>query len=123
MTDQLPYWIALSTVPGIGPARMRKLLDYFGNAEEAWGATCAGLLEAGLDTKTTEALTTARRDADLDTEITARKCAISPAKPIWHLRRFLRTASMCSQVARTGRHACGTLRPARRCAHSPTLSL
>jgi hypothetical protein len=26
MTDQLPYWIALSKVPGIGPARMRLLL-------------------------------------------------------------------------------------------------
>src|SRR5438552_5443508 len=69
MTDQTPYWIALSKVPGIGPARMRLLLDYFESPEQAWGATYADLLEAGLDAKTTEALAAARRDADLDTEM------------------------------------------------------
>src|SRR5919204_5086741 len=69
VAEQTAYWVALSTVPGIGPARMRKLLDYFGNAEEAWSATYGDLLQAGLDAKTTEALATARRAADLDAEM------------------------------------------------------
>src|SRR5438034_1166960 len=48
MTDQTPYWIALSRVPGIGPARTRLLLDYFQSPEAAWNALYADLLEAGL---------------------------------------------------------------------------
>src|SRR5205823_349975 len=69
MTDQTPYWIALCRVPGIGPARLRLLLDYFESPEAAWNALYADLLEAGLDPKTTEALAIARRDADLGTEM------------------------------------------------------
>src|SRR5439155_4293173 len=69
MTDQTRYWIALSRVSGIGPARMRLLLEHFESPEAAWNALYADLLEAGLDAKTTEALAAARRDADLDAEM------------------------------------------------------
>lgn len=69
MTDQTPYWMGLSRSPGIGPARMRLLLDYFGSAEGAWGATYADLLAAGLDSRTADALVTTRRNMDLDAEI------------------------------------------------------
>src|SRR5439155_24815682 len=79
MTDQTPYWIALSRVTGIGPARMRLLLDYFESPEAAWNALYADLLEAGLDPKTTEALAIARRDADRDTEMARLDKTVAPA--------------------------------------------
>jgi DNA processing protein len=69
MTIQTPYWIALSRVPGIGPARMRLLLDHFGSADEAWGALYGDLLQAGLDARTADALAVARQRFDLDKEM------------------------------------------------------
>jgi DNA processing protein len=69
MTEQTPYWIALSQVVGIGPARMHLLLDYFGSAEAAWNALYADLLQAGLDTKTADTLVAVRRNADLGVEM------------------------------------------------------
>jgi DNA processing protein len=69
VTDQTPYWISLSRVAGIGPARMRLLLDYFGSAESAWNATVGDLFASGLDAKSTEALLAARRTSTPDVEI------------------------------------------------------
>src|SRR5258706_2492147 len=51
----LPYWLALNRVRGIGPARFRALLDAFGTAEAAWCGTVAGWRAAGLDTRTASA--------------------------------------------------------------------
>ncbi|MFL5732293.1 MAG: DNA-processing protein DprA [Chloroflexia bacterium] len=67
--DQLPYWIVLSKVLGIGPARMRLLLAFFDTAQDAWNAPLDHLLMAGLDPKTAEALRTARQNTNLDTEL------------------------------------------------------
>jgi len=64
MTEQTAYMVALSKVTGIGPARMRLLLDYFGGAEAAWRASATDLIVAGLDGKTTEALLEAKRTGD-----------------------------------------------------------
>lgn len=64
MLDQTPYWVSLSRVPGIGPARFRRLLDYFGEAETAWYATYADLQAAGLDHRSAMSLTEIRRNAD-----------------------------------------------------------
>src|SRR5262245_23505137 len=69
MTDQLPYWIALSKVPGIGPARMRLLLAFFDNAQDAWNASIESLFMAGLYARTAEALRAAHHTANLDTEL------------------------------------------------------
>src|SRR5947209_4226125 len=69
MTDQTAYWVGLCKVPGIGPARMRRLLDYFGSAQEAWGAAYPDLLQAGLDARTAEAVAACRREMDLDSEM------------------------------------------------------
>jgi DNA processing protein len=51
----LPYWLALNRVRGIGPARFRALLDAFGTAEAAWCGTVAGWRAAGLDSRTASA--------------------------------------------------------------------
>jgi len=41
---EIPYWIAISLVPGVGPVGFARLLRRFGSAEAAWAAG-ASLLE------------------------------------------------------------------------------
>ncbi len=76
----LPYWLALNRVKGIGPARFRLLLDAFGSAAEAWSADSHAWRAAGLDTRTTEALERQRPtivpDAELERLITLRVRAV-----------------------------------------------
>lgn len=69
MTDQKPYYMGLSKVAGIGPARTRRLLERFGDAETAWHATLGDLMAAGLEGKTASALVEARRATDLEREM------------------------------------------------------
>ena len=57
----LPYWLALNRVKGIGPARFTLLLDTFGSVRAAWEATPAAWREAGLDERTATALERQRR--------------------------------------------------------------
>lgn len=54
--DTLSYWIGLSRVKGVGAARLRKLIAYFGTAEGAWNASHADLIAAGLDARIAESL-------------------------------------------------------------------
>jgi DNA processing protein len=69
MPDQTPYWIALSRVPGIGPVRMRRLLDYFGDPSTAWDAMLGDLMSAGLEPKVAEAVVSTRRTTDPNREL------------------------------------------------------
>jgi DNA processing protein len=69
MTDNTPFYIGLSKVAGIGPVRVRKLLDAFGDAQTAWQATYADLVGAGLEHKLAQALLETRRTTDLDREM------------------------------------------------------
>ena len=68
MTDT-KYWVGFNIVPGIGPARLKKLLDYFGDAERAWHATPLELARAALDRKSLQNLLAIRDKLDLDTEM------------------------------------------------------
>jgi DNA processing protein len=61
---QKQYWVALSRVSGIGPARVRLLLSRFGDVESAWNATLGDLIGAGLEGRAAEALVTARKMVD-----------------------------------------------------------
>ena len=65
----LPFWLALHRVKGIGPARFQLLLDYFGAARAAWTAESADWLAAGLDTRTAEAFERQRRHIVPDAEL------------------------------------------------------
>jgi DNA processing protein len=56
-------------VQGIGPVRMRRLLDYFGDAETTWHATLGDLRDAGLESKLIEALVEMRRTINLEREM------------------------------------------------------
>ena len=60
------YWIGFNRVKGIGPAKVRALLDHFGNLEAAWQADRADLQEAGLDRRSIDSLEAARKGMDLD---------------------------------------------------------
>jgi len=48
------YWVALNLVKGIGAARMRMLLDCFGDPQTAWQASQGELEEAGLSARVAE---------------------------------------------------------------------
>lgn len=48
MSDSRQFWVALNMVKGIGAARLRTLLEVFGDAQTAWQAHPQSLRSAGL---------------------------------------------------------------------------
>ncbi len=66
---ELPYWLALNRVKGVGPARFRLLLDAFGTAEAAWKADPIDWQAAGLDARTATAFDQQRRRITPEAEI------------------------------------------------------
>lgn len=57
----LPYWVALNRVKGIGPARFSLLLSAFGTAEAVWTSEPQAWLAAGLDARTAASFDEQRR--------------------------------------------------------------
>jgi len=60
------YWLAFSTVRGIGAVRFRKLLDFFGELSRAWTADKVELITAGLTEKAANQVLEARSTLDLN---------------------------------------------------------
>lgn len=67
--DELAYWVGFNKVLGIGPARLRVLLDFFGGIEAAWQGDLTSLQHAGLDKRSASNLLAMRRSLDLDAEL------------------------------------------------------
>ena len=67
--DALAYWIGFNRVRGIGPARLRALLDAFGSVEAAWHASVEQLTAIGLDRRSAASLSEARATLDLEDEL------------------------------------------------------
>lgn len=67
--DELGYWVGFNKVIGIGPARLRALLDCFGSVEAAWHAPTEELLEIGLDRRSVANLSAARKTLNLQAEL------------------------------------------------------
>lgn len=62
------YFIGFNRVSGIGPAKLQRLLDFFGDLETAWNASAFELGRAGLDKRALENLLAARQTLNLDAE-------------------------------------------------------
>jgi DNA processing protein len=69
VNDNLRYWIGFSKVPGIGPTRLRALLDYYGQIDLAWQANPGELRAIGLDKRSVESLFKVRNNLDLESEL------------------------------------------------------
>lgn len=69
MPDHRRYWLGFHLTKGIGPARIARLLDYFGDLATAWEATPRDLEDAGLGEGLRASLAATRRNYDLDREI------------------------------------------------------
>lgn len=63
------YWVGFNLVKGIGPMKVRALLDFFGDLETAWHADAAVLQEIGLDRRALSNLKKARARLSLDEEL------------------------------------------------------
>ena len=70
-TEHLKYWVAFSRVPGTGRAKFRLLERHFRSLGEAWSASQAELISAGLDAKTAQRTTSRRSTIDPDAEMRA----------------------------------------------------
>ncbi len=67
--DPKAFWVGLSIVPGIGPAKFRRLVDALGSPEAVWKARPGHLAEAGTDRRTVESLVVTRNRIDLEREM------------------------------------------------------
>ena len=65
MVDQKAYWVGFNLVKGIGAARLRALLSYFGDIETAWNAPVSELQAVGLGSKVIESLVQVRSQVSL----------------------------------------------------------
>jgi DNA processing protein len=76
----LKYWVGFNMVKGIGPMKVRALLDHFGDLGNAWRADAGTLRQAGLDRRALNSLLKARAQLDLDAELD--KLAEHGVKPL-----------------------------------------
>jgi len=63
------FYLGFNLVPGIGPARLARLIERCGSAEAAWRADAFDMAAAGLDARSSAALAVAQRELDLDAEL------------------------------------------------------
>jgi DNA processing protein len=63
------YWVAFNRTPGIGAAKVRALIDHFGDLQNAWNAGESAWQAAGLDRRAVESLRAACKALDLDAEL------------------------------------------------------
>lgn len=66
---ELKYRVAFSSIPGVGRVRVSRLERYFGSLQEAWKAPEGKLREAGLGSRSIDALLSARRLLSPDAHI------------------------------------------------------
>jgi DNA processing protein len=54
------YWLALSLTPGLGPTRVRKLVEHFGSAERVFQASLTELEATGMPAVSAQSLATGK---------------------------------------------------------------
>jgi len=68
-SDELKYWIGFSRIPGIGKVRISQLRGRFASLEDAWNAPVGELKQAGLDSRSLNAIVALRPRISLDEEM------------------------------------------------------
>ncbi len=66
MGDDLRYWVGFNLARGIGPVRLRALIEALGSIEAAWTASEAALRATKLNDRAIESVLQIRRRQDLD---------------------------------------------------------
>lgn len=66
MWADLPFFVAFSLFPGVGPARFKLLYEYFGSAKAAWEAPLSELRGIKLGDRLSEQLDSFRKTLDID---------------------------------------------------------
>jgi DNA processing protein len=84
--EELKYWIAFSGIPGVGRVRIAQLKEHFGSLQDAWKAPEGKLKQAGLDSRSVDALATLRP-------------RISPGAELEKLERHKVNALICEDSA------------------------
>ncbi len=69
MNEHIKYWVAFSSIPGIGRVRLTQLENYFSNLENAWKASPGDLKRAGLDSVALRAIAKWRPGVSPETEM------------------------------------------------------
>jgi DNA processing protein len=64
MTEERAFWVAFNHIHGVGFARVQRMLKAFHTLQLAWEAPRSRLLDAGLDERTVESITTVRPKLD-----------------------------------------------------------
>ncbi len=64
--DEKAYWVGFNHIKGIGAVRLMALIEYFGSAQDAWGATQSQLAQSGLSQKLAERVVSLRSSLDLE---------------------------------------------------------
>src|SRR6266849_5997716 len=67
----LRYWVGFNRAKGIGPLRLRALIEHFGDVERAWRASANDLRQAGLDQRSLQSLLSVGAACDLNAELRA----------------------------------------------------
>lgn len=65
----LKYWLGFNLVKGIGPAKLRTLLNKYGAVVDAWLANEHDLVNAGFDRRTIDGFKNTRSTINLDSEL------------------------------------------------------
>lgn len=66
MADQRKFWVGFNMIRGIGAARLKVLLEHFGDLEKAWTASGAALRAAGFGDKLAGEIVRSRAEIDVD---------------------------------------------------------
>jgi DNA processing protein len=61
MTSNTPYLLALHSIPGLGPIRLKAVVDYFQDPQLAWNADQKELIKIGLPQNVVQVLVETRR--------------------------------------------------------------
>jgi DNA processing protein len=70
LSSELRYWLGFNKTKGIGPLRLRALVEHFGSAQTAWAASQAALRASNiLDDRSLYSLLHTRPTLDLDAEL------------------------------------------------------